>query len=105
VLHTDTVTVLVTTYGEPVEGIPSESTERRVIDEVNVQPVGTNESIGEPGGPVTSRWRVSTTSLADWVSDHDHVEWNGETFEVLGRPQTFRHGIPHTEFIITETRG
>lgn len=72
----------------------------------NVQPVGTEETIGDPT-PVTSRWRVSTSKgdLHDEIREHDTVTWRGRDFDVLGDVQTWYGIRAHTEFIIKRTEG
>lgn len=77
-----------------------------VLTGCNVQPVGTDESIGDPA-PVTSRWRVSTRKgdVRDDITEHDTVTWRGAPYSVLGRPQTWYGIRAHTEIIITTTEG
>lgn len=104
-LHNETITVRHRTRsGKDASFVPTATLTDTVIDRCNVQPVGTNESVGEPQ-PITSRWRVATSDPQDWISANDAVTWRGDQYEVLGRPQTFWAIKPHTEFIIFRTEG
>ena len=104
-LHRDEVTVRRTTEGEPDEdGVPTSTTVNQVIGGCTVQPVGTKESLGQ-NDIVTSRWMVSTREPQDWIQAADTVLWRAGTYYVDGRPQTYWNVLPHTEFVITETKG
>lgn len=105
-LHDQRIVVQQVKNGDPVGGISVPTTTNITIDDCNVQPVGTAESIGQPE-PITSRWRVSTDvdDPHDEIRPQDTVLWNGGEFEVQGEVQTFYAIRPHTEFIITRTGG
>jgi hypothetical protein len=103
--HAETITVQRTTTGAPdADGVPTSTTTPEQVDGCTVQPTGTRESVGQ-NDIVTSRWLVSTTEPQDWITADDTVIWRGETFDIDGRPQTYRSVLPHTEFVITETKG
>lgn len=106
-LHTRTVTVTSTTYGEPgPTGVPVAVTTPRVIEGVNVQQVGTSESVGTQT-LVTGRWRVSCPCLALWVRTGDPVTLDGDptTYYVEGEAAHLRGGaLDHTEFVISSRR-
>jgi hypothetical protein len=104
-LHAETVAVQRVVIGPPrADGTAQKTTTSTDIKRCQVTPVGTEESIGEES-PITSRWRVSTKRPEDWIRSRDRVVWRGRVHEVQGRPQTFWGVKPHTEFIITETKG
>jgi hypothetical protein len=106
-LHTETVVVEQVALGRPnADGVAPKTTTLITIEGCNVQPVGTEESLGD-AEPITGRWRVSTAvnDPHDEIRARDVVKWRGGSYEVRGRVQTFHAIRPHTEFIISETRG
>lgn len=108
-LHREDVTVdSTTTSPRPgPDGLPTRTTEPRVIPGCNVQQVGTSESVGAQE-MVTDRYRVSCTELHEWVRQGDpvHLGWSSDVFTVEGRPAHFRGGaLDHTEFIIASRKG
>lgn len=106
-LHAETITLIHVEHGEPDDsGVASETTTETEIAGCNVQPVGTQETIGEVE-PVTGRWRVSTRAgeVHDEILVSDRVRYRGEVLEILGYPQHYRSVRPHTEFTIYRTGG
>lgn len=106
-LHAETVTVIERTEdGVDSNGLPKITTTRHVVELVNVQPLSgdSGDSLGEHV-PITGLWRVSTDSPEDWIRHEDAVEWRGQTYEVWREPSTFWAINPHTEFLMTKTRG
>lgn len=104
-MHSETVTIIRTTEGDPDEdGVPTKTTLEQDIERCTVDPTGTKESVGQ-NDIVTGRWLVSTEDPQDWVEAADTVVWRGTAYEVDGKPQTYWGVLPHTEFVITETKG
>lgn len=104
-LHRETLTVLVVTTGEPDDdGVPTEDVVERAVPGWNVQPVGTNESLGD-AEVVTGRWRASGP-LTEWLQAGDRLRWRGTAYRVDGEPQHYRGGsLDHTEVVLIAWKG
>jgi hypothetical protein len=104
-LHDETVTVHRVTNGRPNDdGVATPTSTPVDVDGCNVQPAASTEDIAN-NEPSVERLRVSTSEPCDWIRARDTVTWRGDTYRVLGKPQTFWATIPHTEFIIVDVKG
>lgn len=107
-LHDESIVVLERTDGDGVDGngLPVVTETPHPLTECNVQPTSGDSGDSLEGHvPVTGLWRVSTIAPEDWIRHEDGVVWRGETYEVWREPSTYWAIRPHTEFLMTKTRG
>lgn len=104
-IHAQSLVLVRVTTGPPdADGRATESAQKIPLDGYSVQPVGSQESVGDQK-VITSRWRASGP-VTDRVRDHDTVIWNGVSYQVDGAPQTYTGGtLDHTEFFLTTAKG
>lgn len=103
-LHDETVTVLRRTAGPPDRsGVVTWTTDRLDIEGCHIEQISSDEAIANETGPSTTKWRVSTSAVTEWILKRDLVEYRGEELHVHGRPAHYRGYKPHTEFVLTET--
>lgn len=107
-MHPDTVVVrrTVATNDTDDHGLPIVEVTEQTIEGVAVEPLAAGAaSDALDDGEAIEVFRVSTSVVADWVSENDTCTWNGQQFVVNRPPRTYRRYKPHTEFNLIEARG
>ncbi len=102
-LHSETITVVTVTEGEPDEwGEPTTEEVPHDYHGYNVQPVGTTESIGDQT-VITRRHRISGPPVPG-INQATLIRWRGDDYEIEGEDQEFVSGaLDHMELIISRS--
>jgi hypothetical protein len=107
-MHPETITVrrVTATTETDDNGVPVVNVEEVPIVGVSIEPLaGGGESATLDDGDAVEAYRVSTSVVADWVSENDTCTWGATTYVVNRPPRTYRRFLPHTEFTIIAVRG
>lgn len=108
VKHPETVTVhkVGPSTDTDDDGVPITTTTSEDIVGVSVEPLaaGADGTVLDDG-TVVDAFRVSTSTVVEWVSENDTCTWRGTTYVVNRRPRVYRRYLPHTEFTIINVRG
>lgn len=104
-LHRETLTVHITTDGDPDEdGVPSSTSVPREWGPCNVQQVSSTETRG--GREVVVTKTRASGPLAKWIGSDAKVTRDGEDYRVDGKPAHFVGGaLDHTELVLIAWEG
>lgn len=106
--HPETITVHLVRPSTDTDGngVPVVVEEDIDIEGVSVEPLSGGAETGVlDDGDAVDAYRVSTSELAEWITENDTCTWGATTYVVNRPPRSYRRYLPHTEFTIIEVRG